>query len=412
MLYKVRIRRKDCETIMLYDSYNNLLLDESYSIFTKCKKVVGEGEGTHLRVWTGFSCNMGCSYCFQKDMNTSCVPPVSKKDIESLHKSILWYFAESRENTLWLSFAGGEPLLYWEEIKSLVDLLSRDIPDICVSITTNGTLFSADIANYAIKKKFRFTLSHDGEGQRLRGADPLGKGTKTLPVWRYYAANCDIEGFRIASTLTRYNYDISKIRAYVMERLGLQEIKLEVSTYLNYAKDIDAFSLSSIELQDFCDKVASACVTEGMRYYPSITLFMEPFISAYLGGTSSIPQGPCRALDMTPTIVTWKGHLLRCTHLGLHNKCGDTPNKIGNLHEWRVSGKRLEECSGDTPPSALLEECKNCFWVHSCKGPCPALDPSDKKKQCENMGYLCSTVFYLFLLGLFPDMVTFEIEEN
>ena len=111
-------------------------------------------------------CNLRCKYCLYnveqggyrqfgtRDMTFD----IAKKAIDDLMRN-------SGDESVYVSFYGGEPLLKFDLLKECIDYCEslRD-RDITYAITTNGTLITRDIADYfaALGNKIHITLSIDG----------------------------------------------------------------------------------------------------------------------------------------------------------------------------------------------------------------------------------------------------------
>ena len=110
-------------------------------------------------------CNLRCEYCIysgaystrthsQKDMEW----PLAKKAMEYL-------ITHSVDNeSITLSFYGGEPLLRFDLIQKCVRYMSENVKGKLVSynFTTNGTIMTPEIADFCVKHNFGIMFSLDG----------------------------------------------------------------------------------------------------------------------------------------------------------------------------------------------------------------------------------------------------------
>lgn len=109
------------------------------------------------------NCNFNCSYCYKK-----------KKDGNldySLAKKALSFFVPFFTKKYFLGFYGGEPLICFDLIKSIVHFTKNKNEQFNkrakYSITTNGSLITDDILEFLNKHKFHIELSFDGLAQNI-----------------------------------------------------------------------------------------------------------------------------------------------------------------------------------------------------------------------------------------------------
>jgi hypothetical protein len=108
-----------------------------------------------ITIYLGSRCNLNCAYCHREVEENE--PKVS---------DALLNYIKSRPN-ITVKFMGGEPTLYMDEIKRIVDAA----PHASFSISTNGVLFPK-YRDYFLKHRFFVVISYDG-ADGLRGYDPF-----------------------------------------------------------------------------------------------------------------------------------------------------------------------------------------------------------------------------------------------
>lgn len=109
------------------------------------------------------NCNLNCTYCFEGVKNRGVMPPdVAKRAVD-------WVFRDDVSgpaNSVDISFFGGEPLLQFDTIKTVVPYARKRAAQLGKSvtfgITTNGTLFKRDVAKFWIDNDLGVLLSCDG----------------------------------------------------------------------------------------------------------------------------------------------------------------------------------------------------------------------------------------------------------
>lgn len=113
--------------------------------------------------WVTTDCNMECKYCYEGSKKDK--QKMSLETIEAAINYTINHFNElNNDNTLVVVMHGGEPLLEFEKIKSIISGF-RDRLDTSVlkfAITTNGTLISDEIKRYLCKEFYSISLSIDG----------------------------------------------------------------------------------------------------------------------------------------------------------------------------------------------------------------------------------------------------------
>lgn len=128
-----------------------------------------------LKIRLGSKCNQNCKFCHS-----------NKGDEYKFNPKIIPFIKYNDFSTI--SYSGGEPLLYWDIIKLLIETF----PNRSHTIVSNGSLFNEDILNYCIKYNITFAVSLneyttiDDSTWKLIGKVPrlmtakLYDGTKTL----------------------------------------------------------------------------------------------------------------------------------------------------------------------------------------------------------------------------------------
>lgn len=111
-------------------------------------------------------CNLRCKYCIYNEGqggyrnfgNRDMTYEIAKQGIDDLIEN-------SGDDSIYVGFYGGEPLLKFDLMKRCIDYCETiSGKDITYAITTNGTLMTNEIAQYFAKlgRKIHITLSLDG----------------------------------------------------------------------------------------------------------------------------------------------------------------------------------------------------------------------------------------------------------
>lgn len=184
-----------------------------------------------LNLVFGTECNCNCKYCFEKVWNRT-----SYKFNPIIIKYIKNKFGRFLPEDLVLWFFGGEPLLYWDNIKLCLDEFKDCTFD--KTIVTNGTLLTKDIVDTLNKYNVLVLISHDGALTKdLRGYDvfetklDLIKQINRLQISSVVTNNCNMEdidtyianilGRHVPIIFNRYkttNYNLSYISEISAEK--------------------------------------------------------------------------------------------------------------------------------------------------------------------------------------------------
>lgn len=98
-------------------------------------------------------CNMKCSYCYEgllKDKSS-----FNSNKIEALISFLKEILVD--DEVLKINLHGGEPLLKFTILKELVNKIESEFNDrkVFFDMTTNGSIYSREISDYILKKKYK-----------------------------------------------------------------------------------------------------------------------------------------------------------------------------------------------------------------------------------------------------------------
>lgn len=118
------------------------------------------GRTLSLVIAPTLTCNFACPYCYEANLPIE----VMSEDTENKIIEFINSF-KGRCDNLEICWEGGEPLLGFDRLKSLLSKIKKDslLPLKFQSIITNGYLLSEDIANYFLNEKLDFAqITIDG----------------------------------------------------------------------------------------------------------------------------------------------------------------------------------------------------------------------------------------------------------
>lgn len=138
-------------------------------------------------------CNLRCTYCFSSvdSLRSRGSTDMQFESVERFASLFLAERPQQRERSpVSCSFFGGEPLLRWRFMRSVVEFLERWVGGVSFHVTTNGTMLTEKVCRFLKAHKFGAIVSIDGppsahdEARHTRSgkgsSDLVMRGLKTL----------------------------------------------------------------------------------------------------------------------------------------------------------------------------------------------------------------------------------------
>lgn len=332
--------------------------------FTKFeKKPVVKAMCLHI----AHDCNIRCQYCFASQGDFK-----GERSMMSLEvgKKALKYLCEnsgSRKN-LEVDFFGGEPLMNFEVVKSLVDygrsLESEYNKRFRFTLTTNGVLLTDEIIDYANEHMENVVLSIDGRREvndRMRYTIS-GGGTYDLiiPKFKKLVEKRGDKTYYVRGTFTKFNTDFAKDVIHMAD-LGFKLTSVEpVVTTPNMPYALSESDLETIngQYEALAEELLARQGTD--KEFKFFHFLMD------------LNQGPCAIKRISGCgagteylAVTPEGDLYPC-----HQFVGDERFKIGDV-DHGVQNKELVSTFNQTHVYTK-EACKSCWAKFYCSGGCHA----------------------------------------
>lgn len=341
---------------IIYDSDISEIIDTDGSKIIPPPKSYDYGFDRKITISLGFSCNMKCSYCLQSKTKKS------QFDIGKVKELLDKLNTEDLSRTR-IEFWGGEPTLYWREIEYIVNNI-KNKPAGGYLMITNGTGLTKDRAKWLISNSFQIAVSHDAQGQSIRGLEPL----KMEPVreaveWLIRHHNTKVS---INSVLTKDNLNTKDRKDYFRKLLGLTTQHINTSGEgPAYNTDVELIDLETLHDNIYNDIVGG----EGLEY-------------GFYKNT----------IDMFINTIAKRSKLENIT-----TKCGIERNdryKILSLDGKTLSCHNYDH-SFEIQKLSDSDQCKKCLVAHLCKSSCPAI-PKDSEmfqKNCEVMFQTYTALF-------------------
>lgn len=309
----------------------------------------------------GFSCNFHCKYCLQTCNEGNLNNKLSDDVINYIHHLV--NIRPNSYNKLQLLFWGGEPLLFLDTIKTIVDIFKDKVE---YSIVTNGKLLNDDIVKYVNDNNITLILSNDGENTVYTRNENL------LDDDRFIKLFSKIKKRGIDSVVSAYNQNYKKLKNYLYNKIGKVSITHEF-LLVNWDMPSDLYSFDLEEywesLREVSDKAYKDIINGTLSY--EVELFLSILMKIANGvKKDNIPN--CSQIYQNINIDL-QGNIYVC-----HN----STIKVGCINDERHDIlKKYEEWLKENIPYTCLK----CNYFELCKGGCPLekCNKNGKKYTCD-----------------------------
>ena len=313
------------------------------------------------------TCNLNCSYCFASQGKYHGERALMSLDVGKRALDFLIENSGNRKN-LEVDFFGGEPLMNWEIVKSLVayarEQEKKYNKNFRFTLTTNGVLIDDDVIDFCNREMSNVVLSLDGRKEvhdRFR-KDYLGRGSydTVVPRFQEFVRRRGDKSYYIRGTFTHYSTDFTN-DIFHMADLGFKELSME--PVVCSPEDESALTQSDLpvlfEQYEILAKEMLKRKREGREftfYHYMLDLTHGPCIYKRISGCGSGTE----YMAVTPT-----GELYPC-----HQFVGDPKYLLGNIYDG-VTNKEVQNefklCN-----AYARSECADCWAKLYCSGGCAA----------------------------------------
>jgi uncharacterized protein len=195
-----------------------------------------------LVVMLAGGCNMGCTYCFERDVPIYQNP--NRMTQERADEVVDWFIASHEGPKAHVQFYGGEPLLNFHILRHMLERLEGWAASAGIEFTkyliTNGTLLNPERAAYLKEHGVSIQVSVDGDRKTHNRLRVFKSGEPTLD--RIYPNIQHLKelgaDFNLRAVLTRHNPDPSSV-IEGLRGLGGEKVSFEVVASGERSIDLD-----------------------------------------------------------------------------------------------------------------------------------------------------------------------------
>ncbi|WP_421920339.1 radical SAM protein [Marinifilum sp.] len=316
-----------------------------------------------LYITPTMTCNFSCFYCFEGEIKTRGMMSQKVED------SIVKFLEKNKERKISIIWFGGEPLLGFKNIMSIVKKLRKRNIAFESSMITNGSLLTKskircleelNLTNIQIsldgpkeihdERRF-FKHSKKGTFEIILSNIEDVLSSTSIPITIQVAID-KTNNFAYAALLEMLN---NKFPLYMKNR--------RIRVGYNIVQDRTGFDKKSL------------CNTSNDQYHTIIDLFHLDIKNKMLPALPSRIL-PCMYRSTSCFAIDDKGDVFKCIeHLGKPDK------KIGNIVEGFISLQKMAFSILEKDPFEDLQ-CKNCNVFPVCGGGCPIDTVEKGEKDC------------------------------
>jgi len=311
------------------------------------------------------NCNYNCEYCFIKHEMPKDYKPITMST-ETARAALETYarLIDDQEDDKLIIFYGGEPLLNWEVLKYTVDKLEEfktqnKIPkDVKISMVTNGSLITVEMAKYFKEHNIGLGISIDGMESVTDAYRKTINNDKTYEITR--------KGIKIAQEA---GCDVS-----LSVTISKETIKQFDSTMDLIIKEIDVKSLGfNILMYDGNDDIvysnqAAEYIINAFKIFRELGIYEDRImrkVNSFTKGQSNLFD--CAASGANQIVIAPDGKIGIC-----HSYLGTRTYFVGNVYDNSFDPSKepvFLEWNKRTPIN--MPECQDCCVLGICGGGCP-----------------------------------------
>ncbi|MBO4903359.1 MAG: radical SAM protein [Lachnospiraceae bacterium] len=200
------------------------------------------------------SCNLNCVYCFRELSRSS--HQMTDEMLDRIVNSISDHALRNSGQMIGVQVWGGEPLLRADRIKRIKQIFNERKVTVDLSIETNGTLITDEIAVMLKENDIRVGISIDGDAFIQNRQRPFADGTDSYnSVLRGIKALKDagVEDFGTITVVTSHTLDrIEDILDHMVKELKILHLKFNIMREIGENR---TFSISEDRIGEYLDRL-------------------------------------------------------------------------------------------------------------------------------------------------------------
>jgi uncharacterized protein len=300
-------------------------------------------------------CNMRCKYCYGEGGEFNNRGRMTEK---IAFNAIDYLVKNTNEQNLAIAFIGGEPLLNFSLIKSVIkycnELKQKLGINFSYTMTTNGTLINKEIEDYLITNNVVTQISIDGTREKhdinrvfanqKRSYDKVIEKTESMRKQKLLTAR---------ATLTNDNIDYIEIFEH-LDSLGFRAIPIAIAQNMVDDEVFEEVVQSYKEYIKYFGQLIADKKYEVARKITDIVNAIEKIESANERSKGCGAVKSMYAVDIN-------GALYPC-----HRFVGEPEYYLGDIYNGGRRNEFLDKLSLNHRP-----ECSKCWAKNLCLGGCP-----------------------------------------
>ena len=307
-------------------------------------------------------CNMACSYCFQQDLFEQYQPTMSRSVLEATVNGLI---AQSRGRGLAVQYFGDEPHHRYALIRHAHSLVPQAaaigaLSRVYETLTTNGTLLTAEMAKFFVESGFAIVFSLDGWRSANDEHRIFKNGRGTFDTVIEAIARYREAGGPVSILLTTTKESLARLPDVVEYLISDPDIRASEIGLNAPQPRPGGWDVGGGELARTVQQCWMSCAEAGVRFYgpgtfiPELLKSRQPQFDRCIEGDLSAPSGDW------PLYVAADGTSSYCVVHHQDERCTDpsvVDVKMSRLRRWHYDDSSVPVC--DT-----------CIASMVCGGPC------------------------------------------
>lgn len=315
----------------------------------------------HLIINPTMECNFHCWYCYEEHPQGHMTNDV----IDSIKLHIRRKIEEEKTKELSISWFGGEPLLYFEDVVFPISKYAKELCDnhnliFANGITTNGFCMNCDMVkkmNEINLKDFQITL--DGNRERHNKIrNNFGEGSYDKIVNNINLLCSTIPN---ATVCLRINYDESTFKNGLSDILGDFKPKIRSKIVIDLHRVWQTFSQLKKK-----EQTSTGVINQELDSF--VAQAKDEGFSIRSGGAlNSVSRYNCYACRLNYACINFDGKVFKCTARSFSDKDSVGILQSNGSIQWNEA--KISKLYGFSPMEN--KKCMDCKYLPLCLGPCP-----------------------------------------